>query len=132
MKWRCVHLCLSHFAYHIRYQPSRTVWHTFYFDFLKFVFLYLAASGLNGCMRDLSLQGVGSQAVVRGFSCSVVCGILVLRPGIKAACHALQGGFLTMGPPERSVLWFFDNKLKIFVQLAKGGWVVLSSSYIIE
>ena len=37
--------------------------------------------------------------------CSAACGVLVPGPGIKAASPALQGGFLTTGPPGKSLLW---------------------------
>ena len=43
---------------------------------------------------------VGSRA--RRLSCSVACGILVPRPGIKPSPSALEGGFLTTGPPGKS------------------------------
>ena len=34
--------------------------------------------------------------------CPVTCGILVLQPGIKFASLALEGEFLTTGPPGKS------------------------------
>ena len=37
-----------------------------------------------------------------GLSCPVACGILVPRPGIEPASPALEGGFLTTGPPGKS------------------------------
>ena len=36
-----------------------------------------------------------------GFSCSVACKILVLQLGIELVSPALQGGFLTTGPPGK-------------------------------
>ena len=36
-----------------------------------------------------------------GLSCSVMCGILVPGPQIKPVPAALEGGFLTAGPPGR-------------------------------
>ena len=44
--------------------------------------------------------------------CSVAYGILVPWPGIEPASPALQGGFLTTGPPGKSFISFYD--LKIF------------------
>ena len=47
----------------------------------------------------------GSQAslvVVHELSCPKVCGILVPPAGIKPASPALEGGFLTAGPPGKS------------------------------
>ena len=38
-----------------------------------------------------------------GLSCSIACGILVLRPETKPESPALQGGLLTGGPPEKSL-----------------------------
>ena len=35
-------------------------------------------------------------------SCSAACGILVPWPGVKPAPPALEGGFLTAGPPGKS------------------------------
>ena len=45
----------------------------------------------------------GAQAIALGPSCSETCGILVPRPGIKPASLALAGGFLTPGPPGKSL-----------------------------
>ena len=39
---------------------------------------------------------------MRGLNCSEACGILVPWPGIKLASFALQGRFLTTGPPGKS------------------------------
>ena len=48
--------------------------------------LWLLHAGLSSC----------------GVCCSVACGILVPRPGIKPTSPALQGGFLSTRPPEKS------------------------------
>ena len=42
-------------------------------------------------------------------SFSVACGILVPQPGIKPAFPALQGRFLTTGPPAKSLQFWHDN-----------------------
>ena len=47
------------------------------------------------------LQSTGSVVVARGLSCSAACGILVPRPGIEPVSPALQGRFLTTGPPGK-------------------------------
>ena len=45
------------------------------------------------------------------FSCSVACGILVPQPGIEPMSPALQGRFLTTGPPGKSLaLLLSDHK----------------------
>ena len=46
-----------------------------------------------------------SLVVACRFSCPEVCGILVPQPGIKPMSPALEGGFLTIGPPEKSWGW---------------------------
>ena len=53
--------------------------------------------------RDLSAKYVYSLVVVRGLSSSMACGILVHLPGIKPMSPALQGGFLTSGPPGKAL-----------------------------
>lgn len=50
------------------------------------------------CQRGWHVDPV---AAAREPSCSTVCGNPVPRPGIKPASPALQGGFLTTGPPGK-------------------------------
>ena len=76
---------------------------------LLLVFVYLAAPGLSCStwdlcclMRDLLLWCTGSLVVARRFSCSTAHEILVPWPGIEPASRALQGKFLTSGPPGES------------------------------
>ncbi|XP_043330359.1 phosphoinositide 3-kinase regulatory subunit 6 isoform X3 [Cervus canadensis] len=45
--------------------------------------------------------------VAHGLSSSSACGILVPQPGIEPMSSALQGGFLTTGPPEKSPIQTF-------------------------
>ena len=52
--------------------------------------------------------------VACGLSCSVACGILVPWLGIEPASPALKGGFLTTGPPGKSLNIFFN--IKIFLE----------------
>ena len=91
---------------------------------LSFIFIYvfLAVSGLGCSMRDLLFWRAGSSLWREGFSlvvpqagpgveahglhCPATCGILVPRPGIKPKCPALEGGFLTTGPPGKSLYLF--------------------------
>ena len=50
----------------------------------------------------------GSVAVAHGLSCYAACGILVPQPGIEHVAPALEGRFLTTGPPGKSLrgnLW---------------------------
>ena len=57
---------------------------------------------LFGCIRS-SLQHVGSLVVAHRLSCSEACEILVPRLGIELMYPVLQGGFLTSGPPGKSM-----------------------------
>ena len=57
----------------------------------------VAAHGLWIVARGLSF------AVAHGLSCSLACGILVPQPGIEFTCSALEGKFLTTGPPGKSL-----------------------------
>ena len=53
----------------------------------------------------LPLRHVGfSLVAVQGLNCPVTCGILVAQPGIEPVAPALEGGFLTTGPPGKSLL----------------------------
>ena len=92
---------------------------------ISLAFISLAALGLSCDMRDLQSLCVDSLVVACGFSsscgvwvqkctgsvvalcrlsCSVARGILVPRPRIEPTFPALQGGFLTPGPPGKSQL----------------------------
>ena len=51
--------------------------------------------------------------VVHEISISAACGILVSQPGIEPVSPALQGGFLTIGPPGKS-LWDYLYRLETF------------------
>ena len=44
----------------------------------------------------------GSLVVALGLSCPAARGIFFPRPGIELASPALEGGFLTTGPPGKS------------------------------
>ena len=46
---------------------------------------------------------MGSVFVAHGLICPMVFGFLVPRPGIKPKFPALQGRFLTTGPPGKSL-----------------------------
>ena len=65
-------------------------------------------SGLSLSTQDRPLQPVGFCLVKsRGLSCPMACGILVPRPGIKLMSPAMEGGFLTTGPSEKSLFLSF-------------------------
>ena len=99
--------------------------------FLWVVFIFLAASGLSCDSQDLSLhrglfvsahrflsscgmrvfsfllRRASSVVVARGLSCTAACGISVPRPGVDTMSPALEGRFLTTGPPGKSLLSCF-------------------------
>ena len=63
--------------------------------------IYMAVSGLSWGTQDLPLQFEAFVGVAHGLNCSAACGILVPPPGIESKSPALQGGFLTTGPPGK-------------------------------
>ena len=67
-----------------------------------------------------ALECVGS-VKARGLSCPVACEILVPRPGIKPRSPALEGEFVTTGPPGKPLLWgiFFRACLRKKMLLAR-------------
>ena len=67
----------------------------FFFFFSIYLFIWL-------CLVLVVACGI-SLAVVHRLSCPVACRILVARPGIELASPALQGEFLTTGPPGESL-----------------------------
>ena len=60
-----------------------------------------AVDGLSGCGM-CAPEHTSSVVETHSPSCSVVCGILVPQPGIEPTFLALQGEFLTTGPPGNS------------------------------
>ena len=87
-------------------------------------FISLASSGLS-CSTWSSLRRTGSVFATRelllglegsvvascGRHCSTACGILIPQAGIKPISLALQGGFLTTGPPGKppTLFSFFSS-----------------------
>ena len=58
------------------------------------------------------------QLAVHGLSCSSAYGILVPQSGIKPVSSALQGGFLTTGPPGKSVFSFSTLSVVLAMSLS--------------
>ena len=57
-------------------------------------------------------QAAGSQAsavLVHGLRCPEVCVVLVPGPGIEPMSPALEGGFLTTGPPGKSLYGILEG-----------------------
>ena len=65
--------------------------------------------GLVGCTRTLvvAYRLQSTWVEVLGLSCPALCGILVLWPEIEHMSLALQGRFLTTGPPGKSLMCLF-------------------------
>ena len=59
-----------------------------------------------------SLRRSGSVVATRGLSCPMACGILVRQPGLEPASPTLEGGFLTTGPPGKSLSVVFEVSYK--------------------
>ena len=83
-----------------------------------FFFFNLAASGVLVAAHEAATASCGvsprasqALAVTRGLSCTVACGIFVPWPGIESASSALQGKFLTTGPPGRWCFFKTSSKL---------------------
>ena len=71
---------------------------------VQFFFFYCVAAGrtfvvLCGIFPCCALTVVAGGRL----SCSKACGVLVPRPGIKPVSPALEGRFLTTGPPGKSL-----------------------------
>ena len=69
---------------------------------------YLAVLGLGCGTQDLlwhmdtGSRSFGLSSCSIGLGCSTTCGMLVPRPGIEPISPAVQGRFLTTGPPGKS------------------------------
>ena len=70
-----------------------------------------------------------SVVVAQGLSCPVAYGILVPRPGIEPVSPALEGGFLTTGPPGKSPIPVTLNGVKE-LSLSLNIFLILGFAYI--
>ena len=75
----------------------------------KKILISLAALGLSYSTQDLVAPLTLQLWQALRLSCSKACGILVL-PRIKPMSPALQGGFLTTGPPGKLLDHIFNSK----------------------
>ena len=71
--------------------------------------LFIAARGLLFSCGTWVPECVGSVVAARGLSCPAACGILVPCPGIEPPSPALEGRFLTSGPPGKSQGYGFKS-----------------------
>ena len=86
------------------------------FCFLGFFFLsiYLFMAVLSLSCGTRAPERMSSLVAAPGLSCPAACGILVPRPGIEPMFPALEGGFLTTGPPEKSLFFIFlDHSIEL-------------------
>ena len=67
--------------------------------FFNFIYLVLAALGFSCSRLALCFDTLASLAAALGLSCPGACGILVPHSGIEPTSTALEGRFLTTGPP---------------------------------
>ena len=72
--------------------------------------LYLSALGLSCGMQDLWLWCADSLISAHRLRSSAACGIIVPQPWFEPLSPALQGRFLTTGPPGKS-LYFHSCSL---------------------
>ena len=76
----------------------------FFKTHLHFLFLNICIFCFGGA-RSL-LWCVGFIVVARGLSCPKACGVLSPGPGMEPASSALEGRFLTTGPPRKMSLTY--------------------------
>ena len=90
-----------------------------FFFFLAVVGLHCGTQAFSSCGMGLAccsacaLEHSGFLIVVCGLRGSAACGILVPQPGIEALSHWLEGGFLTSGPPGKSLYSFFRINCRV-------------------
>ena len=77
------------------------------------------AHGLSSCGPWAPEWGL-SRAVCR-LRCSAARGIFISQPGIEPTSPALQGGFLTTGPPEKPLFTSAGDHLKFFLSFVAIG-----------
>ena len=66
-------------------------------------------AGFSSC-DTWALECVGSVVVAHWLSCPAACGILVPCPGIEPTSPVLEGGFLTTGPPRKSLGFVLEKE----------------------
>ena len=84
------------------------------FSLQRLLLLWSTGSGVQTSIVARGLQSTGSGAVAQGLGCSVVaCGIFPDQK--EPGSPALAGGFLTTGPPGKSLCFLFNSsKLTFF------------------
>ena len=88
-----------------------------FFFFKKLFYLFLAALGFSCSRLALCFDTLASVAAALGLSCPGACGILVPHSGIEPTSAALEGRFLTTGPPWKSLFSSFIIVTCLFLWL---------------
>ena len=110
----------------LRQQRSLTllfVW--LYLFFNEYNLIYLAVSGLSYSAQPLWLWHSSSEVATHRLSSPVGCGISIPRSEMEISSPALQGRFLTIGTPGKSlgyiyfyqVYWYDEFRWTMIVQL---------------
>ena len=76
-------------------------------------------------LLNLLFWHLGSVVAALRLSCPMACGILVPRPGVTPTSPALQGEFLTPGPPGSPHILVISNFRRMLEAL--GSWLPSSS-----
>ena len=74
--------------------PTSSVLFFLFFNIYLFIYFYF-------WLHRVLVEARRTFAAARGLSCPEACEILAPRPGIKPTSSALEGGFLTTGPPGK-------------------------------
>ena len=82
-----------------------SVFFLFYGFYLFWLYWIFPVSQVLPCSTSL--------VVACRLSCPAACGILAPWPGIEPGSPALQGRFLTTGPPGKSLKWIILRAMKI-------------------
>ena len=73
--------------------------------------VYVCEGKSFSCCGAQALERTDSLVAVCGLSTSEACGILIPQPRIKPVSPALEGGFLTTGPPRTTLYKVFTRRI---------------------
>ena len=99
----------------------------FIYLFFIFIYLFMAVLGLSCGTQDPFIVTCRFFVVERRLSGPRASGILVPWPGIEPMFPALEGRFLTTGPPGKSPCISFLSTRKVFQEAS--GWSPLSPQW---
>ena len=84
-------------------------------EFLLFIYLFWAASGLGCGTWTLPSSTQVSLIAAHRLSCPMACAILVPQPGIELTSPGLQGRLFATGPPGKSLPSVLMELLTLFL-----------------